>query len=361
MRGDLHIDQDLYGLPVPLNERCRELANHRFFIHGREQQLVIESLTTGCGDLEAKTTKVDRFKLRWQHGNRGATSWWVILNSSKPEFAPDFIFNDGFLPQITKLPSLATWDVRRKNALVKVLEELISELILYELRQIPEGCRREYEHLLNSAYVDKRFCSASVPHGLSELADFWIRVYFDNDPVLFADLRCKLSGAMGRLCSLTLDMSPILKKALGQFGQDFSETSLERVVSKVYGEIAAGLEAEKRSMTHRREVLSAILTLQGDSLLEADIECFRHAHLLLKHGKVYIEVRIELPARFREGNDSIHVTAEDVYYMNCRCEKEVSVNSEAQINALEIAQIIMEETESITAATAHKVIELNSI
>lgn len=99
----------------------------------------------------------------------------------------------------------------------------------------------------------------------------------------------------------------------------------------------------------------------GDSLLEADIECFRHAHLLLKHGKVYIEVRIELPARFREGNDSIHVTAEDVYYMNCRCEKEVSVNSEAQINALEIAQIIMEETESITAATAHKVIELNSI
>lgn len=197
-----------------------------------------------------------------------------------------------------------------------MLEELISELILYELRQIPEGCRREYEHLLNSAYVDKRFCSASVPHGLSELADFWIRVYFDNDPVLFADLRCKLvrslnidscfkqyrskgistgrtivithdllnrqksdkncksnllfvlwyylqSGAMGRLCSLTLDMSPILKKALGQFGQDFSETSLERVVSKVYREIAAGLEAEKRSMTHRREVLSAILTLQG--------------------------------------------------------------------------------------------------
>ncbi|OQR72477.1 hypothetical protein BIW11_10354 [Tropilaelaps mercedesae] len=347
MRGDLNLSHGLHRFPAPLDARVNELATNQFWLHGRWQRVNIEALNTGCGEFEAQTSKVDRFKVRWQHGGLGVVSWWVILNSSQPGYPPDFIFHDpNFLPPMEKLQSLARWDASSPNALFQVFEELIVALQLYELRKIPEAIRREYEGVIIAPEVVTKYCSSNVSNAASELAEFWIRLRFDEDPVLYTDLHYKMAN---RQCTLTCDLSQGLFSTIGKLRFVDVETSLEKMVKRVYEHISQCLASEKKSIHRRREVLDSVLSLQGDSLLEVDMERFRSIRLLLKHEEVYVEVLIQLPPLFLEATKIIEFVAKDAYNQRRELRQERSVTGK---DPMAIARETLVHTNDMTVEIA---------
>lgn len=74
--------------------------------------------------------------------------------------------------------------------LSQVVEEVMAALQTYELKQLPDTLRRDYETVTNLRDVDRQFCSANVLTG-PDIAEFWVRLTFDDDPQLFADVNYK--------------------------------------------------------------------------------------------------------------------------------------------------------------------------
>lgn len=95
--------------------------------------------------------------------------------------------------------------------------------------------------------------------------------------------------------------------------------------------------------------------LSGDSLLEIDMAFFRSIELLLKFEEVYVQVTIELPARFREGDDTIHMRAEDTYNKNYRREVRHEVGHDVQDPM--VAEDIFNHTEEMTKEIARLVMD----
>ncbi|EEC19399.1 protein BRE, putative [Ixodes scapularis] len=88
----------------------------------------------------------DRFKLLLPYAGQSVT-WEVIFQAHRPEFPPDFIFDDmSFLPKIEDIPGLWDWDADDDGALVKVVFEMLDEYRKHQASLLDDFPRLQFEY-----------------------------------------------------------------------------------------------------------------------------------------------------------------------------------------------------------------------
>ncbi|XP_076654867.1 BRISC and BRCA1-A complex member 2 [Halictus rubicundus] len=292
----------------------------------------IESTSSSCDKDEG-----DRFKLLIPYARHKVT-WDVFFDSQRPELGPDFIFNDDtFLIDTnidtlcTEVPSLAKWNVNDKDALLKVLMEL---LLCYknhqiELLQKHERFKMEYSVLMNSPEIEQEDVEVillpfgSKPTEVKFLISLSINVSqlenknfkSENDTAM---LLVTFYGPNWNRITPQIFFSKYLEQVLNKTsGLQIPNYPADKLLTDYVEEIKKNIQEKITSLSQilekKRLFLATIIMCQFGSVLEHDSSEFCFITFLLEKDDFKSVVTIRLPPSFPSNKPII--TLHSVYHM----------------------------------------------
>lgn len=293
----------------------------------------VDSISSSCGK-----TKGDIFRLSIPYAGQNLI-WNVLFDSQYPELGPDFIFGDEtFLvdPNIesisTNVPSLAKWDYKNDNALLRVIIELLSYYKDHQVQLLKRQGQRltlEYNMLMDDKEISPKDIEVILlPVGTKPTeACFSIRLDIDfsqlptrtsqpqNDAVMLLVTFCGkdwnrvipklyLSKSLEEIFTgpASLHIPPFLP-------QNYLPAYIPQVKKLIMDKINTIIQCYES----RKNFVSALLFMQRDSIIEYDAVKFNHITLLLEHRDFYFLVHFYLQATFPK--DKPVITLQSVYHM----------------------------------------------
>lgn len=275
----------------------------------------------------------DRFKVSLPYGGQTVT-WEVIFNAHRPEFPPDFIFDDAsFQPDIEELPSLCDWDYEDDSALTKVIQELLEQYRKHQVSMLDGSPRLQFEY---SSLVHQ----SDIPESNIQVhanwknpgspVRFWITlpIDFTGLPPVFARENLSQDTAVLQVTFQSPDGSRILPQLflsprvegvsgamvvkLPPFNKD---SCLMDYVPQVKELLEKKVEQVTTSFQRRKEYVAAFLTLFGGNLLEYDAEGFASLSFLFEHDNFFFILSIAIPRSFPLDKPSL--TFQSAYHTSC--------------------------------------------
>ncbi|EDO33262.1 predicted protein, partial [Nematostella vectensis] len=246
----------------------------------------------------------DRFKVVIPFA--GQTLRWEVIFSDV-DMPPDLSFGShdaGFVPDITSLQFLNSWDLDDPNSLVSLLQELIGQYKQYQADLVARIPRLQFDcDFLTSSeeYSDFEILSFRGNQSYENIVNIFIRIPVDLDsipPYLIAenpgkDIACLLISYQSPEGSVQvtpkLFLSPRLERAFGRSsslhippwgGQNGS--CLMDYVPAVHQMLKQKVKAVSSGYRLRKDYASAFLSLFGGSVLEYDAGKFHSLSLLFK-------------------------------------------------------------------------------
>ncbi|KAK2575710.1 hypothetical protein KPH14_012099 [Odynerus spinipes] len=302
----------------------------------------LDSISSSCGK-----KKGDCFKLSIPYAGENLL-WNVLFDSEYPELGPDFIFGDEtFLmdPDIeslsTHVPSLANWDYKNDNALLKVIIELLSYYKEHQVQLLKRQAERlnlEYSMLIHDMQISPKDIEVILlPVGTKPIeARFSIRL--DIDFSQLPPTRTNQSQNNAAMLLVTFrgqDWNCVipnlyLSKSLEETFSEAASLHIPPILPNSY--LTAYIPKVKKLITDkintiiqcyesRKNFVSALLLLQRDCIIEYDAVEFYDLTLLLEHRDFYFLVHFHLPQTFPK--DKPIIKLQSVYHMTAH-ENEVS-------------------------------------
>nr|XP_050854993.1 BRISC and BRCA1-A complex member 2-like [Vespula vulgaris]XP_050854994.1 BRISC and BRCA1-A complex member 2-like [Vespula vulgaris]XP_050854996.1 BRISC and BRCA1-A complex member 2-like [Vespula vulgaris] len=294
----------------------------------------LDSIFSSCGK-----TKGDSFKLSIPYAGQNLV-WNVLFDSQYPELGPDFIFSDEtFLmdPDIENLsryvPSLAKWDYKNNNALLKVIVELLSYYKEHQVQLLKKQGQRlnlEYSMLIETV-PQEDIEVILLPMGTKPIeAYFSIRLDID-----FSQLPTRINQSQNDAAMLLVtfcgpDWNCVVPNLY--LSQSLEETFsgaaslhippflpnsyLTAYIPKVKELIMDKINTIVQCYESRKKFVSALLLLQRDSIIEYDAVEFHDITLLLEHRDFYFLVHFHLTSMFPMEKPSIKL--QSVYHMTAQ-------------------------------------------
>uniref|UniRef100_A0A131XUG7 BRISC and BRCA1-A complex member 2 n=1 Tax=Ixodes ricinus TaxID=34613 RepID=A0A131XUG7_IXORI len=266
----------------------------------------------------------DRFKLLLPYAGQSVT-WEVIFQAHRPEFPPDFIFDDmSFLPKIENIPGLWDWDADDDGALVKVVFELLDEYRKHQASLLDDFPRLQFEYssLVHQSDIPETNIQVHLNRkNPGSAVRFWITlpVDFSRLPPVFtkenlsedtAILQVTFQTPEGSRILPQLFLSPRVEEGLGgtmslkipAFSKDGCLMDYVPLVKQL---LENKVEQVSTSFAKRKEYISAFLSLFGRSLIEFDSEGFGSISFLFEHDDFFFILNISIPRSFPHDKPSL--------------------------------------------------------
>ncbi|CAN7937851.1 unnamed protein product [Ixodes hexagonus] len=274
----------------------------------------------------------DRFRLLLPYAGQSVT-WEVIFQAHRPEFPPDFIFDDmSFLPKIEDIPGLWDWDADDEQALVKVVFELLDQYRKHQASLLDDFPRLQFEYssLIHQSDISESNIQVHLNRKRWKLKTVarWHKLPPDSrGPAISIQpsLRCEedlvnpmyRGGEKPRPLPLLLNYSGRIETGLGgtmslkipAFSKDGCLMDYVPLVKQL---LENKVEQVSTSFAKRKEYISAFLSLFGRSLIEFDSEGFASISFLFEHDDFFFILNISIPRSFPHDKPSL--TFQSVYH-----------------------------------------------
>ncbi|XP_046403327.1 BRISC and BRCA1-A complex member 2-like [Ischnura elegans] len=333
---DMVVLEGIYSDFLPLVEAVVSSS-----VFGCESKVTISDVQTGLAE-EGKEPYGDRFKLVIPFAGQ-QISWSVVLDALNPHFPPDFCFDDpSFLsstnPEFLEehVPSLLNWNPENPNALLQVVEELLTLYRKHQVDQLKNYSRLQFEY---TSVISQDGISEDDVEVLVQCKDrkqldqegpppvhFSIRLPVDytclppendtspdlgpKEALLYVTfpasndigLHPKIGGPLMSRFSPKLQLSCQLERSLyypclrvpcfppGRCLVDYVPAVIELLDSEV--------KSVSNSFNLRKDFLAALLVEFGSSVLEYDALTFSKACILYDDGVLLCLVYVALPPKF---------------------------------------------------------------
>ncbi|ELU12901.1 hypothetical protein CAPTEDRAFT_112865 [Capitella teleta] len=281
--------------------------------------LRVHDIHTGCTSMVVGPC-ADRFKVAIPFAGH-SVDWEIIFNNSFPHDPPDFIFGSderNFFPNVDNLKHLVDWDPSDPNALLLVLQDLLSEYKTLQHSLIDQHSRLQFEY---SSLVEGGFRKEDIEVHVSRRGEnkygpvnFLIKlnVDFSGIPAYLtkdnpgedsAVLLVSFPNPEGGKGSPQLFLSPRVERALGgamnlRIPGFPNGACLIDYVPNVQELLTNKVNQIVQSYDKRREYMSAFLSHFGGSLIEQDSEGFSSISFLFEWHDFFYVLTVNLSLVF---------------------------------------------------------------
>ncbi|XP_055926237.1 BRISC and BRCA1-A complex member 2-like isoform X1 [Argiope bruennichi] len=258
----------------------------------------------------------------------------VIFQSSAPDCPPDFVFSDErFFAPLNQVESLCSWDVRKPDALLKVLKEIMQ---FYKKKQIQildsyEQLSFEYLCLFQLQNFNEDDIEILVPDEEGSPVIFLIKLHVDycqlfpdyyrdesdtrDYPLLlvfFPNRDSNRSYLRVYLSKKTQSIVTIDENF--QLPDDVTDNYLTRYIIALENELKTKIQLAASRYERRRMYFVKFLTHFDKCIIKYDSTLYTTMTLLLEEGDFYFILEITLPDDFPIGTPALLFRSVYHYY-----------------------------------------------